>query len=323
MLSKKENALKLYRHETPEFLPIMGQGIINNVPVNGYLERAADGQDGYDWFGVHWMWKPGEPAPVPGPDFILDDISDWKEIVKFPDLDSYDWESAARTDRIPEFNREENLLYQMIHNGLFERLHTLMGFEEALCALLTDPDEVKDFFWAMADYKCRLIDKIAKYYKPDIICYHDDWGTQRGLFFSPDIWRELLKEPTKQIVDHTHSLGILFELHSCGDIHDLVPEIAEDLKVDGLNIMKLNDIPALKKITGNKVVYNVYFDTQKLDVLAGNRELSEEEIRAAIREDIMTLAPGGCFIPALLLVRPEWQPIILDEYEKCKFCLDC
>ncbi len=48
--------------------------------------------------------------------------------------------------------------------------------------------------------------------------------------------------------------GILFELHSCGNIQDLIPEIVDELKVDGLNIMKLNDIPRMKRITGTKVV---------------------------------------------------------------------
>lgn len=212
-------------------------------------------------------------------------------------------------------------MYQMIHNGIFERLHALMGFESALCALLTDPEEVQAYADKMVDYKCKLIDKLVEYYKPDVICYHDDWGTQRGLFFSPDTWRNLFKEPTKRIIDHVHRKGILFELHSDGDIHTLIPEIVDDLKVDGLNIMKLNDIPAMKRITENKVVYNVFFDTQELDALDASKQLTEEIFRKKIHEEIMTLAGGGCYIPAMLLVRPEWVPWILEEYEKCKAAL--
>ncbi len=254
MLTPKENVRRLFNHEVTEFLPIMGEGIINNVPVNGYYERPHGGKGGEDWFGVHWFWKEGEPAPMPVEPYILEDISDWKDVVHFPDLDGFDWERAAIEDRIPVFDRENNLLYQMIHNGLMERLQNLLGFENGLCALLTDPEEVAEFFDALADYKCRLIDYLAIYYKPDVICYHDDWGTQRGLFFSPETWRSLLKEPTKRIVEHVHSKGIKFDLHSCGMIRDIVPEIVDDLHVDALNIMAINDIPALKKITGTKVV---------------------------------------------------------------------
>ena len=31
MISAKENAALLYHHQMPEYLPIMGQGIVNNA----------------------------------------------------------------------------------------------------------------------------------------------------------------------------------------------------------------------------------------------------------------------------------------------------
>ena len=317
MISAKENARRLYDHQETEFLPIMGDGIINNVPVNGYLERAGVARTGNDWFGTHWSWPEGDPASM-SDNVILDDICDFEDVIKFPDLDAWDWEEAARIDRIPEFDFENNLLYQMIHNGIFERLHALMGFEDALCALLTDPDEVEAYAWRMADYKCALIDKIAEYYHPDIICYHDDWGTQNGLFFSADTWRDLFKEPTKQIVEHTQSKGIKFELHSDGKISSLIPEIVDDLKVDGLNVQHVNDIPELKKVTGNKVVYNVFLNTAALDVLDSASPLSEEQVRSHIHDEVMALAEGGFYIPCQILVRPEWSPIITDECLRCR-----
>lgn len=318
MLTAKENLKRLFDHKETQYLPLMGEGIINNVPVNGYQERPAGGRGGKDWFGVHWFWKEGEPAPMPTGPYVLDDICDWKNQVHFPDLDVYDWEAAAKADRIPEFDREHNLLYQMIHNGLVERLQNLMGFEDALCALLTDPDEVAELFDALVEYKCKLIDKIATYYRPDIICYHDDWGTQRGLFFSPETWRSLIKEPTRRIVEHVHSKGMKFDLHSCGLIRDIIPEIVDDLKVDALNIMAINDIPAMKAQTGNKVVYDVYLDTQKYDVMDAAGTLTEEKLRQGIHEEIMANAKGGCYLPVLLLVRPEWQSVIMDEIRKCR-----
>jgi len=319
MLTAKQNVERLYAGEMPEYLPIMGQGIINNVPVDGYRERGPLNQNGPDWFGVQWKWEPGEPAPMPSEDeIVLEDISEWQSVVKFPDLDAWDWEAAAVRDRIDSFDFENNLLYQMIHNGLFERLHELMGFENAMCSLLTDPEEISALLDRLAEYKCRLIDKLHEHYHPDVICYHDDWGTQRGLFFSPEIWRDLIKSPTKRIVDHVHSLGMKFDLHCCGDIRPLIPEIVHDLGVDSLNIQKLNDIPALKKLTGSKVVYNVFLDTQSLDVRWAGGVLTEEKLREEIRNEMLTLGQGGYYIPQLLLVRPEWVTWIMEEYEKVK-----
>lgn len=321
MFTPKENAYKLYHHEIPDYIPKYGEGIINNVPVNGFHERPAGGKGGKDWFGVSWMYNEGDPAPVPETNYLMEDICDWKDIVQFPDLDNFDWETAAVKDRIPTFDRENNLLSQIIHNGLFERLYTLMGFENALCALLTDPDEAKEYFEACADYKCKLIDKLAKYYKPDIICYHDDWGTQRGLFFSPSTWRELIKPATKKIVECAHKHNIIFQLHSDGLIKDLVPEIADDLKVDAIQLMKINNIPELKKITGNKIVYDVFIDVQTYESMDNTGVLTEDILREKIREEISSQAAGGCYLPSFLLLNPKFADIIIDEFDKCRMSI--
>lgn len=315
MLTARENALKLFHHGMPEYLPIFGEGLINNVPVCGFHERPAGGKGGYDWLGVRWQFNEGDPAPVPGPEFLMDDICDWKKIVKFPDLDAFDWEKAKEVDRINTFDRKNNILYQMIHNGLFERLNALMGFENSLMSLLEEPEVCKEFFMALADYKCKLIDKLAEHYKPDIICYHDDWGTQLNLFFSPATWRELIKPATKKIVDCVHSHGIIFELHSDGMIKDLVPEIVDDLKVDSIQLMAINDIPALKKITGNKVVYNVFINNQKYDTI---ENLTEAALRKGIHEEVMSQGKGGCYLPSFLLLDPKWEDIIKDEVKQCQ-----
>ena len=33
------------------------------------------------------------------------------------------------------------------------------------------------------------MEKVIEYYKPDVLMFHDDWGTQNNMFFSPDVWR--------------------------------------------------------------------------------------------------------------------------------------
>lgn len=318
MLSPKENAWKLFHHEMPDYVPKYGEGIINNVPINGFHERPEGGKDGVDWFGVEWTYVPGDLAPMPSDNYLIDDICDWREAVVFPDLDNFDWEEAARKDRIDTFDREHHMLSQMIHNGVFERLNTLMGFENALCALLTDPDECKEFFDACADFKCRLIGKLHQYYKPDIICYHDDWGSQHNLLFAPDIWRELIKPATKKICEYTKSLGIIFELHSDGLIESIVPEIVEDIKPDAIQLMAINHIPELKKITGNKVVYDVFCDVQKIDALDATGELTEERLREELQKDFTTLAEGGCYLASFITINERWRDIIFDEYDKVR-----
>lgn len=318
MLTAIENARKLFEHKMPDYIPKYGDGIINNVPINGFHERPEGGKAGKDWFGVEWTYAPGDMAPMPSEDYLFEDICDWRDYVVFPDLDNFDWEAAAKKDRIDTFDRENHLLSQMIHNGVFERLHTMMGFENALCALLTDPDECKDFFDACADWKCKLIDKIHQYYKPDIIVYHDDWGSQNGMLFSPDIWSELIKPATKKICEHTKNLGMKFEMHSDGMIKDIIPELVEEVQPDAIQLMAINNISELKKITGDKVVYDVFVDVQTIAAMEASGTLTEKSLRELLHKDFVSLAEGGCYIPSFLTLSETTKDVIFDEFDKVR-----
>ena len=318
MLSAKENALKLFHHEIPDYIPKYGEGIINNVPVGGFYERPAGGKGGLDWFGVEWVFEEGDPAPMPSQNYILEDICEWEDVIRFPDLDAFDWEAAAKTDRIPEFDRENHLLSQIIHQGCLERLNSTMGMEEGLCALITDPDECKDFFEAVADHKCRLLDKLHEYYKPDIVCYHDDWGSQKSLLIPPETWREQLLPATKRIAQHAKELGIFFELHSDGMIKDIVPEIVEEIQPDAIQLMRINNIPELKKMTGRKVVYDVFVDIQSIDAQENAGTLTEEILRDQINKEFTEQAFGGAYLPNLYMIHPKWRDVVFDEFEKMR-----
>ena len=66
--------------------------------------------------------------------------------------------------------------------------------------------------------------------------------------FPPELWRELFKPQLKKAVDKAHELGMIFELHSCGFMEQIVPDFAE-IGVDAWQGQEINDIPKLKAIT--------------------------------------------------------------------------
>lgn len=97
-ITPRENMLMAYHHKTPVFLPntFLDAGIV--TPCNE-LERYTGMEDGYDSFGVHWVFVPEDFAPMTvSGEYVLEDIADWKEVVKFPDLDSIDWKAQADLD---------------------------------------------------------------------------------------------------------------------------------------------------------------------------------------------------------------------------------
>lgn len=59
MLSKKENALRCYRHERPEFLPDFND-FHHLFVFSQDMERPANdcaAGRGKDWFGVEYVWE--------------------------------------------------------------------------------------------------------------------------------------------------------------------------------------------------------------------------------------------------------------------------
>ena len=312
-VTPKENALMAYHHKQPYVVP---NGMIDGAIVvpGGDLERYAGRTEGKDGFGVEWVFVPEQNAPMVKPgSIILEDIADWREVVHFPDLEAFDWEKQADLDlhedflssqKIGTYQRLKNnktitdggkFCFAMILNGPFERLHSLMGFENALIALLEDPESCYEFFGAMADYKIELLKKIKKYYNPDVIQFHDDYGASDRMFMSLDTWRELLKPHIKRVVDATHEMGIIYEHHSCGYMEPLIPEFIEigvDA-VDPLSPYSNHNLKELKKKYGHQICF----------VGCGNnievydrKGVTEEECRAEYRRTIEEIAPGGSYV---------------------------
>lgn len=309
-LSFRENGLLAYQHKEPEYLPISsdfdtcaprGMDFIREtICVNG----TAD-----DWFGQSWTFEPniGGANPTPGK-HLVPDITKWRETMKFPDLSKLDWEGHAAVDTA-KWDRAHKLSRVMVGYGLWERMFSVMEFQDALMALVEEPEACYDFFGAVADHKIRLYDYLIKYYKPDILIMHDDYGHGRGMFMSPDTWRELIKPHLQRVIDSITSKGVLYEHHCCGYFAPIVGEIA-DMGCSATNTMHVSNKPAeLKKEVGHKMCFVGGFDNQFMD----RPETTEDEIRASIDKTIDELAPGGSWVAAAGLKTKERNKIVNDE----------
>ena len=318
-MSLKENRRAFFLRQPFEHLPLGNEGQIGPIPHIGWYEHPYNDQTGLDWFGCAWEYVDVAGAPAPdlrkGP--MLDDICDWEEVVKFPDLDAFDWENSIKLDKIENWDRENNLVRVVVHLGLWERLHVLMGFEEALCALIEEPEACAAFFDAMVDYKIKLIGKINEYYNIDFLTFHDDYGTQTGPFFDPETWRELIKPRLKKIVDYTHDLGIIFELHSCGKYDAIIPDLAE-IGIDSLQCMDINDLTAALAITGDKMVYHPSVHEQLFNSLDDAGLLTEEMVRDMIGPEFREWGATGHFDPFIFPPRNWYEQIIWDEFSKVR-----
>lgn len=282
-------------------------------------DKQADGTTiGLDWFGCSWT-EPEHPSPIDGPTITpgtqrLDDLADFAEAVPTPEqVKAFDWESYAK-EILAGVNRDEQMVQLRSMTGPFERMHCLIGFEDALCAFYDDPEVVEDFFAAMLEYKKAVVDCAAQYIKPDIMIFDDDYGTARATFMSPDMWREFFPQFWKPLVEYVHSKGIKFELHSCGYITPLVGDFVE-LGMDILQpVQTNNDLKAMKEQWGDKIVYRLAIFDKQFDRLGQ----TEDQVRADIRGYYEILAPGGNFIPDLVPINDHYYEIqreVQDQFE--------
>ena len=301
-MNAKERAMNFYHHLPTDEVPTDKDIVVLFDPA-AYEERPPFVQAGIDWFGVEWIREENVGAICPNPmgKRVLDDIEDWKDVIRFPDLDAWDWDEKIKRDQefLDNLDRENSCFCMMFVNGPFERLHMLMGFEEALVSLLTNPEDVQEFTHEFITWKMKLMDYVKKYYNPDVLMFHDDWGAQNGMFFSPDVWREIYKPEVQRAVDHCHELGMIYEHHSCGNIEAIVPEMAE-MGMDAWQGQEINNIPKLKEITKDTFSYHVTPVYMEYEAAAEAGIIDEAGVRAKVAERFHETAKNYCYAPMFL-----------------------
>ena len=217
------------------------------------LDESKNG--GLDMFGIDWeyvpsvggsMVKPGKPA--------LTDIADWKKVIKFPNLDDYDWEGSSKKNA-PYIDKNK-MVMSWVFNGLFERLISFLDFEAAAMGLLDEEqqDDVHALLSKLCDLYDDLFGRLQKYYSVDMIYFHDDWGSQRAPFFSLGTCKEMLMPYLKRVVESCHKRGMYFFFHCCGQNEMLVPAMIE-AGVDMWTPQPMNDVDMLIEKYSDKMIF--------------------------------------------------------------------
>ena len=306
-MNARENMLRAYRHEVPEYVP---NGFTDLDIMDSFGDRYFGEGTGDDWFGVNWTYTPElhSQTETPGQE-LVEDLEGWQEKIKMPDLSAYDWETlAAKTTA--GWDRENKVSLCMLLNGPFERMMSLMGFENALCAFYETPDEVKEFFAAVTEHKCRYIHILKKYYDLDIIAFHDDWGNNQNMFFSMEMWREFIKPCIQKVIDAVHAEGMIFEMHSCGYIRPTIPELVE-MGIDSIQPLQYcNRAEEIKEQFGDRILLSGGFNTQEI---LERPQATPEEIRQEVRRTIDSLAANGGYCALVPIIDDRVREIVIDE----------
>lgn len=215
--------------------------------------------DGEDVFGVPWIYIPAangsiEDATKPT---VLNDMSEWKMKLTFPDPDKWDWKGSAAANKEYLSGGYYNMMWQLC--GFRERITSLLGFEECLMEFIDEDMQphIHSFFEHMVEFYKKIIRNSAEVYDIDLIFFHDDWGTQRASFMSPNTTREMIAPYLKELVDYTHQCGLKFQLHSCGCNMQNV-EIMIECGVDTYGPQRTaNNLDELYRRYGDQIVLGI------------------------------------------------------------------
>ncbi len=176
---------------------------------------------------------------------------------------------------------------------LFERACWLRGMENFMLDMACDRPFAEWLLDRITDYQVEIAKRLAA---SGIDCGRtgDDWGSQRGMLFSPRLWRELFKPRLARIWAVYHDAGLPIIHHCCGDIRPIIPDLVE------MGVAVLHPVQAvmprrqLKEAYGGRLVYYGGIDCQGV-VPVG----TPEEVRAEARDAICTLGRGGGYIIGL------------------------
>ncbi len=309
--SGRELMEAVFRGEKTARLPRDGVDYLNIMFMPEYPQKVENG-GGYDPFGVYMKLTADGFTPTKA---VIDDMEDW-ETVKMPDSAAMGMEEDA-ANVLKGFDREHRMLRMDIPYCHFERMWSIAGFENTLVAFCIDPDSVNGMLDRLTEYFLEKFRLIKKYYDPDILVCHDDWGGNDNMFFSPDLWRQFIKPRLKIIVDAVHEMGMYYEQHSCGHVQEIIGDLVE-LGVDAVQplMAACNDIPMIKRTYGDKIVLFGCCDTRGIV----DTRATEEDVRRKAREALEQGAPGGRFLPSLVVYGEgnDWKRTILED-ELCKY----
>lgn len=280
MITARENLERLFNHDTVEYIPNLS--LDTHIIMDTEIERPVF-HTGYDAWGCHWIECP-ESLNMTHPDTsvaLFEEINEWRDVVKIPDVEKVDFSAMKQLFQGYDDNMRTNKMLQYISmEGIFERSHELMGFENALCEFMTDPEEYGEMLSAFADYKIKLFAKVFELFQPDILIYHDDMGSQQSQFLPTLFYEKYLFPNYKRIVDAARAIGYKHVIqHSCGRIEAILPQWLS-CGFDGIDsLMPCNDLKNIKKEYGGKILFFPGGDCQEI---LGVKGIAKEKIEEMV-----------------------------------------
>jgi len=301
-MTSRERILRAYRHQEADRIPFVdwawagtikrwyNEGLPKDVAWDDYFgfdktvhigvdnsprfeHKVLEETDRYKIITTSWGQTQKHFKELDSTPQVLDSYfnssSRWEEakerMLKFSE-DRIPW--AWLKENYPKWKAEGRFIQLLIWFG-FDVTHShMVGTEEVLVGMYEEPEWITDMFDTYLTVSLNLQQKILDAgYEVDGIFFYDDMGYKGTPFFSPDLYRELLKPYHKKAIDWAHERGLVTELHSCGFIEPLLDDVV-DTGVEMLNPLEIKagmDPNRLKGKYGDKLAFHGGINAQLWD----------------------------------------------------------
>lgn len=133
--------------------------------------------------------------------------------------------------------KENKSKFKIVQLGMsfFERAWAMRGFENFLIDLYENPLFVEELLDGLEEVCNKIIDRLIYFFPDqiDAIGFSDDYGAQRSMIISPELWRKFMKPHLARMYEKIKKGEKYVYLHSCGHITPIIPELI-DIGVDML-----------------------------------------------------------------------------------------
>ena len=202
---------------------------------------------------------------------------------------------------------------------LFERMHSLHGFENTLSDLYLEYERMEWLADRIVQIDLALIANISSRFRGSIhaMGFTDDWGTQQNVIVKPQLWKEFFKPRYKRLFAAMHAAGWHVWMHSCGKVNAILGDLI-DIGVNVINLQQPRalGIEEIGDQFAGKICFESLCDIQHTLPFKDAVDIQEE---ARLLLDRWATPAGGFILSdygddRAIGVLPEKKQIMLDAF---------
>ncbi|WP_088227312.1 uroporphyrinogen decarboxylase family protein [Desulfosporosinus sp. FKB] len=284
MLTPRQNLLETIRGGKPDRF-VNQYEFMEIIMETRFDKKLPIGGEGINSWGITYRWPEGQIGQFPVHDEehkVLKDITEWKKYVKAPVISTSDEFWAPAVAHANSVDRNEKFVTAFVAPGIFEQCHNLMGMEDALMALYEEPEAMHELIDYLVDFELAYAKEIINHIHPDALFHHDDWGSQKNSFISPEMFEEFYLPAYKKVYGFYKANGVELIVHHsdsyAANLVDYMIEMGIDI---WQGVMTTNNTPELIKKYGGKISFMGDLDSGTIDFPDWTQEICGEEVRRA------------------------------------------